>query len=89
MVVVDDLDEGLELAALLLAALGHAASDLGRVTLDAGNDGVAEGVRLVAVVDGLDNDNLYDWEEKKMLVRWSIMGFFFFSIGISHSWECA
>ncbi len=58
MVVVDDLDERLDLGALLLAGLGHAAGDLGRVALDAGNDGVAEGVRLVAVVDGLDDDDL-------------------------------
>jgi hypothetical protein len=58
VVVVDDLDEGLDLGALLLSRLGHAAGDLGRVALDAGNDGVAEGVRLVAVVDGLDDDDL-------------------------------
>lgn len=58
VVVVDDLDEGLDLGALLLAGLGHAAGDLGGVALDAGDDGVAEGVRLVAVVDGLDDDDL-------------------------------
>ena len=58
MVVVDDLDEGLDLGALLLAGVGHAAGDLGGVALDAGDDGVAEGVRLVAVVDWLDDDDL-------------------------------
>lgn len=58
VVVVDDLDEGLDLGALLLAGLGHAAGDLGGVALDAGDDGVAEGVRLVAVVDRLDDDDL-------------------------------
>jgi hypothetical protein len=58
VVVVDDLDEGLDLGSLLLASLGHAAGDLGRVALNAGDDGVAEGVRLVAVVDGLDDDDL-------------------------------
>lgn len=58
VVVVDDLDEGLDLVSLLLAGLGHAAGDLGGVALDAGNQGVAEGVRLVAVVNGLDDDNL-------------------------------
>lgn len=58
VVVVDDLDEGLDLGALLLAGLGHAAGDLGGVALDAGDDGVAEGVGLVAVVDGLDDDDL-------------------------------
>ena len=58
MVVVDDLDEGLDLGALLLPRLGHAAGDLARVALDARNEGVAVGVCLVAVVDGLDDDNL-------------------------------
>lgn len=58
VVVVDDLDEGLDLAALLLAGLGHAAGDLARVPLDARNEGVAVGVRLVAGVDGLDDDDL-------------------------------
>lgn len=58
VVVVDDLDEGLDLVSLLLAGLGHAAGDLGGVALNAGNQGVAERVRLVAVVNGLDDDNL-------------------------------
>jgi hypothetical protein len=58
VVVVDDLDEGLDLVSLLLAGLGHAAGDLGGVSLNAGNQGVAERVRLVAVVNGLDDDNL-------------------------------
>ena len=58
VVVVDDLDERLDLVSLLLAGLGHAAGDLGGVSLNAGNQGVAERVRLVAVVNGLDDDNL-------------------------------
>jgi hypothetical protein len=58
VVIVDNLDEGLELGSLLLARLGHASGDLGGVALDAGNDGVAEGVRHVAIVDGLDDDDL-------------------------------
>lgn len=58
VVVVDDLDEGLDLVSLILAGLGHAAGDLGGVSLNAGNQGVAERVRLVAVVNGLDDDNL-------------------------------
>lgn len=58
VVVVDGLDERLDLGALLLAGLRHAAGDLGRVTLDTGNQGVAVGVGLVAAVDRLDNDNL-------------------------------
>lgn len=63
MVVVDGLDEGLDLVALLLSRLGHAAGDLGGVSLDAGDEGVAVGVRLVAAVDGLDDDDL--WVEEK------------------------
>lgn len=58
MVVVDDLDERLDLVSLLLAGLGHAAGDLGGVSLNAGNQGVTERVRLVAVVNRLDDDNL-------------------------------
>jgi hypothetical protein len=58
VVVVDDLDERLDLGALLLAGLGHAAGDLLGVTLDASNDSVAEGVSLVAIVEGLDDDHL-------------------------------
>lgn len=58
VVVVDDLDEGLDLAPLVLASLGHAARDLGGVSLDAGDEGVAERMGLVAVVDGLDDDDL-------------------------------
>lgn len=60
MVVVDDLDERLDLVSLLLAGLGHAAGDLGGVSLNAGNQGVTERVRLVAVVNGLDDDNLIE-----------------------------
>lgn len=58
VVVVDDLDEGLDLGALLLASLGHPAGDLLGVALDTGDQGVTEGVRLVAIVDGLDDDDL-------------------------------
>lgn len=58
VVVVDDLDEGLDLGSLLLARLGHAAGDLGGVALDTGDDSVAERMRLVAIVDGLDDDDL-------------------------------
>lgn len=58
VVVVYDLDEGLDLVALFLAVLRHAARDLGGVSLDAGNDGVAELVGLLAVVDGLKDHDL-------------------------------
>lgn len=58
VIVVDDLDERLDLAALGLAGLAHALGDLQRVALDAGNDGVGERVLLAAVVLRLDDDNL-------------------------------
>jgi hypothetical protein len=58
VVVVDDLDERLDLAALLLAGLGHATGDLRRVPLDSGYDGVGVWVRLVAGVLRLDDDDL-------------------------------
>ncbi len=48
----------LDLGALLYAGLGHAAGDLAGVSLDAGDDGMAEGVRLAAGLDGLDDDDL-------------------------------
>lgn len=59
VVVVDNLDERLDAAALLHRLLAHAAGDLGGVTLNAGDDGVGEGVRLGASVVGLDNDDLF------------------------------
>lgn len=58
VVVVDNLDERLDLAALLLPGLGHAAGDLGGGALNTGDQGVAVGVQLVASVNGLDDDNL-------------------------------
>lgn len=58
MVVVDDLDEGLDAAAAVDELLTHAAGDLQGVALDTGDDGVGEGVRLGARVVGLDNDDL-------------------------------
>lgn len=58
MVVVDDLDEGLDAAALLNLLLSHAAGDLQGVALDTGNESVGEGVRLGTSVVGLDDDDL-------------------------------
>ena len=58
MVVVDDLDERLHLAALRLAGLGHAAGDLLWVALDSGDESVREGVGLAAIVLRLDDDDL-------------------------------
>ena len=58
MVVVDNLDEGLDLGALgnLLSAVS--LGDLQGVSLDTSNQGVAKGVGLGAIVVGLDDDNL-------------------------------
>ena len=58
MVVVDDLDEWLHLAALRLAGLGHAAGDLLWVALDSGDQSVREWVGLAAIVLRLDDDDL-------------------------------
>lgn len=52
------LDEGLDLALLVLLLLRHAAGDLGGVALDAGDESVGEGVRLGAVVEGRDDHAL-------------------------------
>ena len=58
VVVVDDLDERLDLGALLLAGLAHATGDLAGVPLDACYEGVAVGVCLATGIDGLDDDDL-------------------------------
>lgn len=58
VVVVDDLDEGLDAAAAIDQLLAHAAGHFQGVALDPGNDGVGEGVGLGAVVVWLDNDDL-------------------------------
>jgi hypothetical protein len=50
VVVVDDLDERLDLGALGHLGLAHAASDLGGVAVDPGDQSMAEGVSLAAVV---------------------------------------
>jgi len=56
--VVDLLDERLDLALLGLLVLRHAAGDLLGVALDTGDEGVGEGVRLGAVVEGGDDHAL-------------------------------
>jgi hypothetical protein len=58
VVVVDDLDERLDAAALLDGLLTHAAGDLEGVALDTGDDGVGEWMSLGASVLRLDNDDL-------------------------------
>jgi hypothetical protein len=55
---VDLLDKRLDLGPLGLLALRHAAGDLRRVALNAGDEGVGEGVRLGAVVERRDDDAL-------------------------------
>lgn len=68
VVVVDHLDEGLDLVALFLALLRHPAGDLGGVSLDAGDDGVAELVGLLAVVDGLKDHDLEGEEHSSAIL---------------------
>ena len=58
VVVVDDLDEWLDLAALVLAGLGHAAGDLLWVALDTGDDGVWVRPLLGTFIVLLDDDDL-------------------------------
>lgn len=58
VVLVDDLDERLDLAAAVDKLLTHAAGDLGGVALDTGDNGVGEGVGLGASVLRLDDDDL-------------------------------
>lgn len=64
MVLVDDLDERLDLAAAVDKLLTHAAGNLGGVALDTGNNGVGEGVSLGASVLRLDDDDLYRESQK-------------------------
>lgn len=58
MVEVDNLNEGLNLGSLgnLLSVVS--LGDLKRVSLNTSNQGVSEGVRLGAIIVGLDDDNL-------------------------------
>lgn len=58
VVVVNNLDERLDLGSLsnLLGAVS--LGDLQRVSLNTGNQGVTEGVRLGAIIVGLDDNNL-------------------------------
>lgn len=55
---VDLLNKRLDLALLGLLVLRHAAGDLLGVALDTGDEGVGEGVRLGAVVEGRDDHAL-------------------------------
>ena len=57
MVVVDDLDEWLDFATLVLAGFGHASGHLERVAFDAGHESVWEGMLLAAIILRLDYDD--------------------------------
>lgn len=58
VIVVDQFDEWLDLAALLLTSLGHSSRDLARVSLNAGDQCMREGMGLGAAVQGLDDHDL-------------------------------
>ena len=58
VVVVDDLDERLDFASLVLSRLTHPSCNLAWVPLDAGHEGMAIRVALVTIVNGLDDDDL-------------------------------
>jgi hypothetical protein len=58
VVVVHHLDEWLDFRPLLDSLLAHAAGDFGRISLDACDQGVGEGVLFCAGVDWLDEDAL-------------------------------
>lgn len=77
VVVVDGLDEGLELAALLRLLLTHAARHFEGVALDTGDEGVGEWVSLGALVVGLDDHDL-ESREKKSVSAFLLCIFFFF-----------
>ena len=61
VVVVDDLDKRLDLVPSVLRLFAHAARHLGRVALNADNERVAKRMRLVALVDRLDDDDLQNF----------------------------
>lgn len=58
MVVVDHLDKRLDLTSLLYPFLAHATGYFGRVSLDACDEGVGEGMCFGAGIDRLDYDDL-------------------------------
>lgn len=58
VVVVDNLDEGLDLGSLGNLLGVHVGADLQRVSLNTGHEGVGEGVRLGSLIVGLDDHHL-------------------------------
>lgn len=70
MVVVDDLDERLDAAALLDLLGAHATGHLRGVTLDTGNESIGEGMGLGAGVLRLDDDDLANNVNEIRSNRW-------------------
>lgn len=58
VVVVDNLDERLHLAALVLSGFAHATGDLQRVALDTSHERMRERVLFATVVLRLNDDDL-------------------------------
>lgn len=58
VVVVDDLDEGLDLGSLGDLLGVHVGGDLERVSLDTGNQSMGEGVSLGSLIVSLDDHDL-------------------------------
>ena len=57
MIVVDDFDERLHFTPLVGAGLRHAAGDLKRVAIDAGDECVWERMLFATVILRLDDDD--------------------------------
>jgi len=58
VVVVDDLDEGLDAGTGQHLTTRHGLRNGARVAVDSNDDGVGEGTSLGDVLDGLDDDGL-------------------------------
>ena len=89
VVVVDDLDEWLDLAALVLTGLAHAAGDLLWVALDTGDEGVWEGVLRGSV--SCRSDRSGENYELGALVLWhdnyDLLARYSTSAGQRHQWS--
>jgi hypothetical protein len=57
MIVIDGLEEGFHFTPLGDALLAHSGGDFAGVALDAGDEGMAIGMALCAVVKGLEDDS--------------------------------
>lgn len=58
VVVVDDLDEGLDASAGQNLTTSHSLGDRAGAAVDSNNDGVGEGTGLGGVLDGLNDNSL-------------------------------